>query len=124
MIVKLLRREQNFAFCSTESKRRARDDVMLPLEFLKKRFSASHFSMTARFFSNTSILLSRRVLLCGDGNLSFAASIANKLRDEGSHLMATVLESKEEHNRGMHTHGISDGESRSPTVSNVFIYFF
>jgi hypothetical protein len=60
----------------------------------------------ARNFHNISILLRRRVLLCGDGNLSYAASIAERLQQEDAHLTATVLESQEEHNRGtLQPHG-------------------
>jgi hypothetical protein len=42
----------------------------------------------------------RRVLICGDGDLSFAASIAHELSNEGAHLTASVLESELDHREG------------------------
>lgn len=42
-----------------------------------------------------------RVLVCGDGNLSYSASIAQRMKDRGAHLTATVLESQQEHKRGV-----------------------
>jgi len=38
-----------------------------------------------------------RMLVCGDGDFSFAASIASKMAEKGIHLTATVLESETNH---------------------------
>jgi hypothetical protein len=58
----------------------------------------------ARSFHKATILLidyGKRVLVCGDGNLSYSASIAKGMKERGAHLTATVLESQQEHERGM-----------------------
>jgi hypothetical protein len=65
-----------------------------PLERSKCRLRVS-----ARFFRKAAYLSQRRVLLCGDGDLSYGASIAKNLNDKGTHLTATVLEPQEEHHR-------------------------
>lgn len=43
---------------------------------------------------------SGRFLVCGDGDLSFSSSISKELADQGVHLTASVLESKENHRQG------------------------
>lgn len=42
----------------------------------------------------------RTLLVCGDGDLSFSSSVSKKLAEEGVHLTATVLETKENHRQG------------------------
>jgi len=39
----------------------------------------------------------QRMLVCGDGDFSFAASIASQIAEKGMHLTATVLESESNH---------------------------
>ena len=42
------------------------------------------------------------VLICGDGDLSYSASVAEKLAQNNVKVFASVLESEEDHSRGMH----------------------
>ena len=41
-----------------------------------------------------------RMLVCGDGDLSFSASISRQLADQDIHLTASVLESRTDHRDG------------------------
>ena len=43
----------------------------------------------------------QNILVCGDGDLSYSAEIANQLSDMGIELYATVLEVEDVHNEGM-----------------------
>ncbi len=42
------------------------------------------------------------VLICGDGDLSYSASVAEKFAENNVKVYASVLESEEDHSRGMH----------------------
>lgn len=72
---------------------------MLCRQHAIRPLDGSKYRRSARFFRKTAYLSQRRVLLCGDGDLSFGASISKDLSRKGTHLTATVLEPQEEHHR-------------------------
>jgi hypothetical protein len=43
---------------------------------------------------------SKSYLIIGDGDLSFSAAIAHDMADQGTNLIASVLESEEQHRAG------------------------
>jgi Domain of unknown function (DUF2431) len=67
-----------------------------------RSFDRSRHQLSVRFFGKATYLAHRRrVLLCGDGDLSYGAYMSNVLKaaHPDTHLTATVLESQEEHHR-------------------------
>lgn len=56
----------------------------------------------------------QRMLVCRDGDFSFAASIATQIAEKGMHLTATVLESESNHPESKHQlHFSDDGKQKS-----------
>ena len=62
-------------------------------------FDRFRHQLSVRFFHKAAYLAHKRVLLCGDGDLSYSAFMSHRLKHSDTHLTATVLESQEEHHR-------------------------
>ena len=62
--------------------------------------SSSDQQQRQRYAENNNFI--QNILVCGDGDLSYSAEIANQLSDMGIELYATVLEVEDVHNEGMY----------------------